>query len=313
MIWPTAMLIAIGLDLIFGWPDGLFKRIGHPVTWIGRLITVLERRLNRSSWSESTRRFSGLVALLIIIAIPFAIALLISITVPSGWLGLLITGVLAAPFVASKSLYQHVKSVAVPLAKGNVPTARIEVAKIVGRDPNTLDEAAISRATLESLAENASDGIIAPVFWGLLLGLPGIVAYKAINTADSMIGHRNDRYRMFGWAAARLDDLVNWPPARITALLLAVVSGRFGDVLRATLRDAGKHRSPNAGWPESAMAASLNRRLSGPRSYDGLIGNEPWLNADGNDPDASDIMHGLSLARRALVLASAILFILAVI
>ncbi|CAN0603372.1 unnamed protein product, partial [Ectocarpus sp. 12 AP-2014] len=203
---------------------------------------------------------------------------------PGGWIGWVLTGVLAWPFIAARSLNDHVKAVATPQMQGDLVAARTAVSMIVGRNPETLDSEAISRAALESLAENASDGVIAPLFWGVFFGLPGLVGYKALNTADSMIAHRNARYEDFGWAAAKLDDLANLIPARLTALLIAVATGRFAHVLATTRRDARSHRSPNAGWPETAMAAGLGVRLSGPRIYDGQPSDDPYLNADAPDP-----------------------------
>jgi adenosylcobinamide-phosphate synthase len=184
---------------------------------------------------------------------------------------------------------------------------------IVGRDPARLDEAGVARAALESLSENASDGVVAPLFWGAVAGLPGIAAYKAINTMDSMIGHRNDRYEDFGKVAARLDDLVNLIPARLTGLAIALVSGRPRAALRVMARDARRHRSPNAGWPEAAMAGALGIRLSGPRVYGDRVADEPWLNCGAPDPAPNDLSRGLALYVRAMVLCGAGLIGLALI
>jgi len=205
-----------------------------------------------------------------------------------------LTGVLAWPLVAARSLYDHVARVARPLARGDLQGGRDAVAMIVGRDPNQLDQAGVARAALESLAENTSDGIVAPLFWGVLLGLPGIAAYKAINTMDSMIGHMSPRYRAFGWAAARLDDLVNLVPARLTGLLFVAAAGAsWKTALKVMMVDAGHHRSPNAGWPEAALAGALGVRLSGPRVYDGALSSEPYVNAGAADPSPYDLARGL--------------------
>lgn len=226
---------------------------------------------------------------------------------------MLILGVAGWPLIAARSLHEHVKAIAIPLAAGDLAAARIEVSKIVGRDPYLLDAAGVSRAAIESLAENTSDGIVAPLFWGALLGLPGLAAYKAINTLDSMIGHRTERFAAFGWASARLDDLVNLVPARLTALLFALASSRPVAALATTWRDAGNHRSPNAGWPEAAMAGALGVRLSGPRAYEGSVSHEPWVNAGKRDPTAADILAGLALYRRTILLLAAGLGILALV
>jgi adenosylcobinamide-phosphate synthase len=200
-----------------------------------------------------------------------------------------------------RSLRDHVQAVAVPLATGDLAAARRSVARIVGRDPERLDREGVARAALESLAENASDGIVAPVFWGVLFGLPGIATYKAINTLDSMIGHRTQRHGTFGWAAARIDDVANLIPARLTGLLFALVSTRPRAALATMWRDAGRHRSPNAGWPEAALAAALEVRLSGPRVYHDGVADEPWLNPDAPDPQAVDIGRALRLFRLVML------------
>jgi adenosylcobinamide-phosphate synthase len=228
----------------------------------------------------------------------------------SEWSRVLILGLLAWPLVALRSLYDHVAAVADPLRYGNLAGARIAVGRIVGRDPASLDEAGIARAAIESLAENASDGIVAPVFWGALFGLPGIAAYKAINTLDSMIGHRTPRHEAFGWAAARIDDIANFMPARLTALVFMLLAARPSAAWSCVRRDANRHRSVNAGWPEAAMAGALGVRLSGPRQYHGHVADEPWLNEGARDPAAADIVLALKTYRRAMLLLAGTLFIL---
>ncbi len=245
------------------------------------------------------------------IFISAALAGLLQAALPHGRAGILPTAILAWPLVAARSLHQHVAAVAAPLARGDLPAARKAVSMIVGRNPDMLNTPAIARAALESLGENASDGIIAPLFWGALFGLPGIAAYKAINTLDSMIGHRSPRYLAFGWAAARIDDLANLLPARLTALLFALSARNKAAALRTAWRDARHHRSPNGGWPEAAMAGALGLRLSGPRIYGNETANEPWINAAGRDPGAKDIFAGLALYRRMLLMAAALLAIAA--
>ena len=241
--------------------------------------------------------------MLIVLAFTLLPTVVVQALLPGGWFGILTGGLLAWPLIAARSLHDHVRAVADPLLAGDVEAARRSVAMIVGRDPARLDRAGLARAATESLAENASDGIVAPVFWGVVAGLPGIAAYKAINTMDSMIGHRNDRYEAFGKAAARLDDVVNWVPARLTGLLFALAHpGRFGTAWQVMRRDAGAHRSPNAGWPEAAMAGALGIRLPGPRQYGDRVAEEPWVNAGAPDPGAGDLERALSLYRRAMVL-----------
>ncbi|CAN7223858.1 adenosylcobinamide-phosphate synthase CbiB [Bradyrhizobium sp. LjRoot220] len=306
-----AMAVAMTVDALVGWPGGLFSRIGHPVTWLGRLISLLDRSWNRSADAPAIRRIAGLAAALLVIGLCVALGWIVQAVLSPRWGGVMILGILAWPMVALRSLYDHVDAVAQPLQSGDIDAARLAVAQIVGRDPATLDEAGIARAAIESLAENASDGIVAPVFWGALFGLPGILGYKAINTLDSMIGHRSERHLYFGWAAARIDDVANFVPARLTGFLFGLVSARFSAALSCMVRDANRHRSINAGWPEAAMAGALGVRLSGPRGYHGGMSEEPWLNERARDPLAADIPQGLRLYIRAMALLGASLVALA--
>ena len=310
MAFTGAMVVAMSVDALLGWPDPLFARIGHPVTWLAGLIDFLDKNWNRSSASAGVRRAAGAAAALIVIALAVAAASAIQSLLISEWSRIYVAGILAWPLVALRSLYDHVAAVALALQSSNIETARLAVARIVGRDPSSLDEAGIARAAIESLAENASDGVVAPVFWGALFGLPGIVGYKAINTLDSMIGHRTIRHKAFGWAAARIDDLANFVPARLTGFLFAVVAQSPSAAWSCMARDARRHRSMNAGWPEAAMAGALGVRLSGPRVYQGSVAEEPWLNGGARDPRAEDILAGLKLYRRAMILLAGALIIL---
>ena len=224
---------------------------------------------------------------------------------------MILSGLLAWPLLAVRSMHDHVAAVARPLAAGDLVAARAAVAMIVGRDPAGLDAAGMVRAAVESLAENTSDGIVAPVFCGVLFGLPGIAAYKAINTLDSMIGHRTPRHEAFGWASARIDDLANFIPARLTGLVFVAVSTRPRAAVAIMLRDARHHRSPNAGWPEAAMAGALGVRLSGPRVYAGRIAAEPWVNEGAPDPSPADLNRALALYIRSMLVLAVTLAILA--
>jgi len=306
-----AMAVAVALDALLGWPGGLFARIGHPVIWLGALIDALDRRCNRTADAPWLRRVAGVAAALVVIVLAAALAWAAQATVAFGWSRMFLLGILAWPFVALRSLHDHVAAVARPLEAGDIAAARTAVSMIVGRDPAQLDEAGIARAAIESLAENTSDGIVAPVFWGALFGLPGIVGYKAVNTLDSMIGHRTARHQSFGWAAARIDDLANFIPARLTGFLFALLSARPQAATACIARDARAHRSINAGWPEAAMAGALGVRLCGPRSYHGVLADEPWLNASARDPAAADLISALKLYRRAMLLLGGLLVILA--
>jgi adenosylcobinamide-phosphate synthase len=291
---------ALILDALVGEPDALWSRVPHPVVLYGRLVAWLDRRLNRGP----RRRRTGVLAVLALVVATLPLPLLIAV-LPFGWI-LEILG--AAILLSQRSLVEHVGAVANGLDR-SLEDGREAVSRIVGRDPESLDRAGVARAAVESTAENFADGVVAPAFWFLLGGLPGIALYKAVNTADSMIGHRSPAYLEFGWAAARLDDALNWIPARLAGLLICAAGLRPG-VLRTMWRDARLHRSPNAGWPEAATAATLGLALAGPRIYRGVITDDPYLNADGSrDASADDIRRGVALVWRAwgLLLALSVL------
>ncbi len=313
MTGAAIMLVALAIDAVIGWPKPLFAAIGHPVTWIGALIARLDEWLNLDGSDAGGRRRAGVVAALAVIVLTAEIGWLLARLLPDGWTGIVIGGFIAWPLIATRSLHDHVSAVAAPLAGDDLDAARQAVSLIVGRDPALLGEAGVARAALESLAENTSDGIVAPVFWGAIFGLPGIAAYKAINTLDSMIGHRTARHEAFGWASARIDDIANLLPARLTGVLFALVSGRWRDGLSTMWRDARHHRSPNAGWPEAALAGALGVRLSGPRVYAEGIAEEPWVNGAAPDPSASDIRRGLALFRHTILVLALLLGLCAIV
>jgi adenosylcobinamide-phosphate synthase len=278
---------ALVVERIIGYPDWLFRRIGHPVTWIGWLITQLDDAWNRETDGFDKRRRMGILALLVLLGAMIAISLLVHKALLSVVVGPVLLVLVAATLPAQKSLDSHVDAVATALETGGIEAGRKAVAMIVGRDPEHLDEAAVCRAAIESLAENFSDGIVAPALWMGVGGLMGGVVYKAANTADSMIGHRSPRHEAFGWAAARFDDLINLPASRLTALLFAAAAffiegASPREAIRAVLRDAKHHRSPNAGWPEAAMAGALGIALAGPRSYGGRMIEARFMGEGGN-------------------------------
>lgn len=312
-------LVAVAVEAAFGYPDALYRAIGHPVTWIGRLIAWCEGAWNSSWRSYGQRRLFGVVTLLVLLATSLvsgaAIAWLCG-ALPPGLAGTILCAVLASSLLAQRSLHDHVAAVATALEREGVVGGRTAVSMIVGRDTRELDEAAISRAAIESLAENFSDGVVAPLFWMVVAGLPGALAYKAINTADSMIGHKSDRYLAFGWASARLDDYVNLPASRLAALWLVLAASlRPGlspaGAIAAVKRDARHHRSPNAGWPESAMAGALGIRLAGPRVYGGVKVDDRWMGEGRADLTAADIRAALRLYRVACIVQVAVVAILA--
>jgi adenosylcobinamide-phosphate synthase len=294
-------LLAMLIELCLGYPQFVQRAIGHPVTWTGRLIGALDRALNRETAGAGARRAAGVAAVAILV-----------LRWPAG---VLATALLASTLIAQRSLHRHVVDVAVTLAKGDIGAARLAVSHIVGRDTAALDAAGISRAAIESLAENFSDGIVAPVLWLAIAGLPGAALYKAINTADSMIGHRTPRHAAFGWAAARLDDLVNLPASRLSALLLVVAAALHKEASapaawRAVWRDAARHRSPNAGYPEAAMAGALGLALAGPRVYGGVPVDDAVMGNGRRDAGAADIVRALALYRWADALLIALLAVL---
>ncbi len=309
---------ALALEATSGYPDWVYRRIGHPVSWIGRFISFLDRRLNKESAFPDARRKAGIFALIILVATTGFLAWAVERIFDHRVIGPLLIALLASTLIASRSLYDHVEAVARALNQFGLDDARQAVGRIVGRNPQTLDEHGVARAAIESLAENASDGIVAPVFWFAVLGLPGLVVYKAINTADSMIGHRTPRHEAFGCAAARLDDFVNLPASRLTALLLAVASiftsgASVAGTLEAVPRDASKHRSPNAGWPESAIAGALGLKLNGPKTYGEVRVEDAYMGDGRRDATADDIRAALRLTTTAWTIMVGALLLLAII
>lgn len=263
------LLFALLLDAVMGEPRWLWQRAPHPAVLMGRMIGWADTRFNEGDG----RRVKGVLVLLGIMAIGGGIGLLLA------QFGPVVEVVVAAVLLAQRSLVDHVAAVARGL-RMSLQQGRRDVAMIVSRDTAEMEEAAVARSAIESAAENLSDGVIAPAFWFLIGGLPGIMVYKVVNTADSMIGYRTPRHAAFGWAAARMDDVLNWIPARLTAVLIALPARQLG-AWAAVRADAGQHRSPNAGWPEAAMARAIAVALAGPRAYDGVMQPFPWVNAQG--------------------------------
>jgi len=314
----TLTLCALLMEAVVGYPDRLVRSIGHPVTWIGRLIGALERHCNSDTAEPVQRRALGIITLLLVVTIVAVVAFVIErglLLLPFGLIGV---GFLASTLIAQRSLHEHVAGVADALEKAGVEGGRQAVSHIVGRDTEALDEAGIARAAIESLAENFSDGVVAPVLWMLIAGLPGAAVYKAINTADSMIGHRTSRYQAFGWAAARVDDLVNLPASRLSALLIIAAAAVTKEASasaawRAGRRDARHHRSPNAGYPEAAMAGALGVALAGPRNYGGVQVDDASMGNGRRAADADDIRTALGLYRRADGIMIALVAVLAIV
>lgn len=312
--------LALGIEALTGYPLALFRAIGHPVTWIGALIAWCEDKWNHPRLSFSWRRANGVLTLVLVLAVTIAVT--VALTLAAGYLplgvGTLLLAVLASTLIAQRSLDEHVHAVADALETSGIEAGRQAVAQIVGRETKDIDEAAVSRAAIESLAENFSDGVVAPAFWLVVGGLPGGASYKAINTADSMIGHRSERYLAFGWASARLDDLVNLPASRLAGLwiiaaaaLLPQTSARAA--WRIMLRDASHHRSPNAGWPEASMAGALHIKLAGPRTYAGVKVEDSFIGEGKEDLTAADIRAAVKLYRVACAIQAATVGLLAIV
>ncbi|QCI92369.1 adenosylcobinamide-phosphate synthase CbiB [Novosphingobium sp. EMRT-2] len=294
----SVALLALVLDAAMGWPQAFYRRIGHPVGGFAWIIAGLERRWNSAARSDGARRMAGVATVLVLLATAGGVGWMVQSLLEAFagvWAWPLIA-VSAWPGLAQRSLHDHVRPVAEALERGDVPAARGAVGMIVGRDTAQLDAAGVARAAIESLAESFCDGVVAPLFWLLVLGLPGIWIYKAINTADSMIGHREERWRAFGWAAARSDDVLNLVPARIAGVLICLCGGRGWRIL---WRDASNHASPNAGWPEAAIAGVLDLRLAGPIAYDGIASDKLWIGESDRPAGAADIRRALAIYGRA--------------
>jgi adenosylcobinamide-phosphate synthase len=310
------LLAALALDAAIGDPAAIFRRLPHPVALLGALIDRLEQRLNRQDLADRDRRIGGIATVVVVVGIAAGVGVLVDRLAARWALGAVGEVAVLTVLLAQRSLYDHVAAVATALDREGLAGGREAIHHIVGRDPQSLDEHGVGRAAIESLAENFSDGVVAPVLWFLVLGLPGICAYKAVNTLDSMIGHRSPRYRAFGWAAARLDDAANLVPARLAGLLIAIAaaltpraSGR--DALVIMLRHAGKHRSPNAGWPEGAMAGALDLSLAGPRRYGGELVEDAWIGEGSKDVGVDDVRRALGLFVVACLVEAALIGLVA--
>ncbi|MGU3493505.1 adenosylcobinamide-phosphate synthase CbiB [Xanthobacteraceae bacterium A53D] len=303
--------VALLVEAAVGYPPRLFKAVRHPVVWAGALISALETRLNRPTLAPAVRKANGVLTVAVLLAAAMIPAALIEGLLRQAALGFILAGILGSSLLAQRSLMTHVLAVARALEAGGIVAGREAVSHIVGRDPQALDEAGVSRAAIESLAENFSDGVVAPTFWMLVGGLAGGAGYKALNTADSMIGHRNPRYEAFGWAAARLDDLVNLPASRLSGLLIILAASMLPGcdpkaAWHAMRRDAPRHRSPNAGWPEAAMAGAMGISIAGPRSYGGVKAEAAYMGHGRREIGAADIRAAL----RLYVVADAIMVIM---
>lgn len=299
--WPWVVALALGLEAVLGYPAALNRWVGHPVAWPATLIGGLERRWNHAA-SDRRRRLLGVVLVALLVAASVVLGVAVQGLLGASLPGLALVALIATVGLAQRSLHDHVAAVLAPLQAGDLPAARAAVAMIVGRDTALLDAEGVAAAALESLAESFNDGVVAPAFWLLVSGLPGLFVYKSVNTADSLIGHKEERWRMFGWAAARADDLMNLVPARLAGGLIALAgAGNRASGWRTMARDAHRHASPNAGWPEAAMAGALGVQLGGDAIYDGLPTARPTF-GDGPRPTPADLARGLAVYCRACLL-----------
>ena len=292
---PWIVLAAALIEGVTGYPERLHARLPHPVSWIAWEFRTLDRNLNRRHWGGFIRRLTGVATLVLVAGGAGFIGWALDRTLGGSLGGGVIAALVGSLGLAARNLHDHVAAVAKALDADDLPAARAAVGRIVGRDVQALDREGVAIAALESLAESFNDGVVAPLAWFLAGGLCGLFVYKAVNTADSLIGHKEDPYGDFGWASARTDDLMNLVPARLAGALLALVGGRGWRVM---FRDAGKHASPNAGWPEAAMAGALGARLGGPATYDGVVHRRPVF-GDGPAPGAAELRRGLGLYLRA--------------
>ncbi|WP_428484800.1 adenosylcobinamide-phosphate synthase CbiB [Rhodopila sp.] len=318
-------LAALLLEAAIGYPAFVYRAIGHPVAWMGALLSGLEMRFNRPAAQDIHRRMLGILTLFVLLAATAGAAFILDRIFSRGPVGAGLLILAASSLLAQRGLHDHVRAVADALQRDGLEAGRKAVSMIVGRNPDCLDAAGVARAAIESLAENFSDGIVAPAFWLAVGGLPGAACYKATNTADSMIGHRTPRYAAFGWAAARLDDLINLPASRLSAFLLVLASIAVGgppqdavagspqDAVRAVLRDAHRHRSPNAGWPEAAMAGALGLQLAGPRVYGDTLLDDAFMGNGRREATVADIIRALRLYQAACVAQWLVLFAIVVI
>ena len=301
------LLAALALDMVVGDLPGTFRYLPHPVVLVGRAVDWFDRRLNRERRDARVRRARGVLTVAVLVLVAAAGGEVLGLMLRALRFGWAVEVLLVAVLLAQRSLFDHVAAVGKALTQGGIVGGREAVRQIVGRDPNSLDTHGVARAAIELLAENFSDGVVAPAIFYALFGLPGIFVYKTANTLDSMIGHKTPRHRHFGWAAARLDDLLNLVPARLSGLLLAaaalvVPQAHVAPAFRIMLRDAGKHRSPNAGWPEAATAGALDLALAGPRRYHGVVVDDPWLGDGRARATIADIGRALRLYMTACLL-----------
>jgi len=307
---PIIVVLALFIDVVIGWPNKLFIIIGHPVTWIGKAINALEKTLNRHHFSMIQKRTLGIL-MIAFLALPIMIfSIFLESFLNELQFYVIIQAILIWPFLAVRSLYSHVDDILRELNKDNLGSARLALSKIVGREVKNLDEEQICKASIESLSESTSDGVIAPIFWALVFGFPGIAVYKVVNTLDSMVGYKNERFEDFGWASARLDDFINWIPARLTAILISSLTATPLNTFLFAYKNSNASASPNAGWPQSAMAYALKIRLMGQKTYNDLVIDQVTINQYASSPKKQNLCEALYFYKKTIILMIIILTIL---
>ena len=306
------LLVGIFLELLFDWPRSFYKVIKHPIVWMGSLIKKFDIIMNKSFYSNKSKKVLGFTVVFLCLTIGISLYFLITLILENSFLFDLFNILLVWSMICSRSLFIHINEIKIELSKNNLSLARRSLSKVVGRDTKKLKKNEIIRASLESLSESTSDGIIAPIFWYFILGFPGIIMYKTINTLDSMIGYKSKKYLAFGYASAKADDIVNFIPSRLTGLIFAIVSSKPKDSLNIMFKYASRHKSVNAGWPESALAGALSVRLGGPKIYFGVSNNEEWLNSRGLEPNEKKLEEGLFLYKKLIILVLCFLSLISI-
>jgi adenosylcobinamide-phosphate synthase len=306
---PIIIILALLIDILIGWPNKLFIIIGHPVTWIGKAINFLEKTLNKQQFSLIQKRVLGILMICFLTLPIVTSAIYLNSFMKDLPFYIIIEAILIWPFLAIRSLYTHVYAILLELERDDLVSARIALSKIVGRDVKNLNEEQICKASIESLSESTADGVIAPLFWVLVFGFPGILFYKIVNTLDSMVGYKNERFQDFGWASARLDDLINWIPARLTAILISALTSNPLKAFLFSSKNSLASPSPNAGWPQSAMAYALQISLMGQKSYNGLVLEQASINEYAPSPKRENLRESLKLYKKTIILVTAILIV----
>ena len=304
------LLIGMFLEICFDWPKLIYEKIKHPVVWIGSLIKILDNNFNKKKYTHYKRKVLGFFSLIICLIVSLFFFFLTSMLLRNIFFVEIFYIFIIWAFVCSRSLFSHINQISNDIEENNLYKAKVSLSKVVGRDTHNLRKKQVIRASLESLSESTSDGIVAPIFWYFLLGIPGLIVFKTVNTLDSMIGYKTEKYFSFGYASAKLDDLLNYLPSRLTGLMIVVLSSKPFNTFKIMISNASKLSSPNAGWPEAAFAGALLIRLGGPKTYLGITNNDKWLNEKYGDPTYEKLKEGLRLYKRLILFIIFIIFLI---